>query len=91
MNGAVSPLSTFCHDVAMMKVDGGDTAPSPISGPISCPVSEQAEFLRMVFENGAQKLGDGENKLSVADLFENVSVEPLGEKQDALLLARRAK
>jgi hypothetical protein len=28
-NGAVSPLSTFCHDVALMEVDGGDTAPFP--------------------------------------------------------------
>ena len=33
----------------------------------------------MVFEDGAQKLGDGENELSVADLFEDVSIEPLGE------------
>jgi hypothetical protein len=45
----------------------------------------------VVFEDGAQKLGDGENELGVADLLENVSVEPLGEKQDALLLARGAK
>jgi len=45
----------------------------------------------VVFEDGAQKLGDGENELSVADLFEDVSIEPLGEKHDALLLARGAK
>lgn len=45
----------------------------------------------MVFEDRAQKLGDGENELGVTDLFEDVSVEPLGEKQDALLLARGAK
>ena len=45
----------------------------------------------MVFEDGAQKLGDGENELSAADLFEDVSIEPLGEKQDALLLARGTK
>ncbi len=48
-------------------------------------------MFRVKFENGAQKLGDGEDELDVADLFEDVRVEPLGEKQDALLLARGAK
>ena len=41
----------------------------------------------MVFENGAQELGDGEDVLGVADLLQDVRIEPLGEKQDALLLA----
>jgi hypothetical protein len=50
--------------------------------------AEQPKFFGVVFENGAQKLGDGEDELGVADLFEDVRVvEPLGEKQDALLLA----
>jgi hypothetical protein len=53
--------------------------------------AEQAEFLRVVFENGTQKLGDREDELGVADLFEDVSVEPLGEMQDELLLARGTK
>jgi len=53
--------------------------------------AEQAEFLGVVSEDGAQKLWHGEDELGVADLFEDVSVEPLGEKQDALLLARGAK
>jgi hypothetical protein len=39
----------------------------------------------------AQKLWDRENELGVAGLLEDVRVEPLGEKQDALLLARGAK
>ena len=41
----------------------------------------------MEFENGAQELGNGEDKLGVADLLEDVAVEPLGEKRDAFLLA----
>mgnify|MGYP001133793342 CR=1 FL=1 len=41
----------------------------------------------MVFEDRAQKLGEDEDELGVADLFEDVRVKPLGEKQDALLLA----
>jgi hypothetical protein len=41
----------------------------------------------VVLENGAQELGDGENILVMADFLEEVNVEPLGEKQDALLLA----
>ena len=50
--------------------------------------AEQAKFLGVVFENEAQKLGDREDELGVTDLFEDVGIEPLGEKQDALLLAR---
>jgi len=53
--------------------------------------AEQAEFPGVVSEDGAQKLWDGEDELGVAGLFEDVSVEPLGEKQDALLLARGTK
>jgi hypothetical protein len=53
--------------------------------------AEQAEFPGVASEDGAQKLWDGEKILTVTDLFEDVSVEPLGEKQDALLLARGAK
>ena len=54
-------------------------------------LAEQAEFLGVVFENGAQELGDGEDELGVADLLEDVGIEPLGEKQDVLLLARGTK
>jgi site-specific DNA recombinase len=50
-------------------------------------LAEQAEFPAVVFENGAQELGDGEDVLGMADLLQDVRVEPLGEKQDALLLA----
>jgi|WetSurMetagenome_2_1015567.scaffolds.fasta_scaffold108678_4 hypothetical protein len=46
--------------------------------------AEQAEFLGVILEDGAKKLWDGENELGVADLFEDVSVQPLGEKQDPL-------
>jgi hypothetical protein len=53
--------------------------------------AEQAELFGVVFENGAQEFWDCEHELGVADLFEDVSVQPLGEKQDALLLARGAK
>jgi hypothetical protein len=49
--------------------------------------AEKAEVPGVVFENGAQELGDGEDVLSVADLLEDVAVEPLGEKQDAFLVA----
>jgi hypothetical protein len=45
----------------------------------------------VVSGNGAQKLGDGEDELGVTELLEDVRVEPLGKKQDALLLARRTK
>jgi hypothetical protein len=31
--------------------------------------AEQAEFLGVEFENGAQRLWDGEDELAVADLF----------------------
>jgi len=41
----------------------------------------------MVFEDGAQELGDGEDELGMADSLEDVGIEPLGEEQDALLLA----
>jgi len=41
----------------------------------------------VVFENGAQELGDGEDEPGVTDLFEDASVESLGEEQDAFLLA----
>jgi hypothetical protein len=51
-------------------------------------LAEQAEIAAVVFENGAQELGDGEDVLGVADLLQDVRIEPLGEKQDALLLAR---
>ncbi len=51
-------------------------------------LSEQAEFLRVVFEDGAEELWDREDELGVADLFEDANVEQLGEEQDALLLAR---
>ena len=50
-------------------------------------LAEQAEIPAVVFENGAQELGDGEDVLGVADLLRDVCIEPLGEKQDALLLA----
>jgi hypothetical protein len=50
-------------------------------------LAEQAEFPAVVFENGAQELGDGEDVLGMADLLQDVRVEPLREKQDALLLA----
>ena len=50
-------------------------------------LAQQAEIPGVVFENGAQQLGDGEDVLGVADLLQDVPVEPLGEKQDALLLA----
>jgi hypothetical protein len=43
-------------------------------------LAEQAEFLGVVFENGAQELGDGEDVLGVADLLQDVGIEPLGEK-----------
>jgi hypothetical protein len=69
---------------------GGDLLEHLLEG-LPGGFAEQAEFFRVEFENGAQKLGDRENELGVADLFEDVSVEPLGEKQDALLLARGAK
>ena len=49
--------------------------------------AEQAEVPGMVLEDGAQELGNGEDELGVTDLFEDVRVKPLGEKQDALLLA----
>ena len=49
--------------------------------------AEQAKFPAVVFENGAQELGDGEDVLDMADLLQDVRVEPLREKQDALLLA----
>lgn len=42
----------------------------------------------MELEDRAQELGDGEDILGVTDRFEDVRVEPFGEKQDALLLAR---
>jgi hypothetical protein len=50
-------------------------------------LAEQAEVAAVEFENGAQELGNGEDELGVADLLEDVAVEPLGEKQDAFLLA----
>ena len=50
-------------------------------------LAEQAEVLGVVFENGAQEPGDGEGELCVADLLQDVRVEPPGEKQDPLLLA----
>jgi hypothetical protein len=53
--------------------------------------AEHAEFLGMVFENGTQKFWDCENKLGVADLLEDVCVEPLGKKQDAFLLTGGTK
>jgi hypothetical protein len=49
--------------------------------------TEQAEIAAVEFENGAQELGDGEGLLGMATLFQDVCIEPLGEKQDALLLA----
>lgn len=39
----------------------------------------------------AQGLGDRKNILAVADLFEDAGIEPFGEKQNTLLLARRTK
>lgn len=54
-------------------------------------LAEEAQILGVVFEDGAQEFGDGEDELGVADLFEDVRVEPLREKQEALLLARRTK
>jgi hypothetical protein len=53
--------------------------------------TEQAEVFGVVFENNAQKLRDCEDVLRVADLFENMSVEPLGKKQDAFLLTGGTK
>jgi hypothetical protein len=50
-------------------------------------LAEQAEFPAVVFEYRAQELGDGEDVLGVVDLFQNVRIKPLSEKQDALLLA----
>jgi hypothetical protein len=50
-------------------------------------LAEQAEVAAVELENGAQELGNGEDELGVADLLEDVAVEPLGEKQDAFLLA----
>jgi len=50
-------------------------------------LAEQAKIPGVVFENGAQELGDGEDELGMADLLEDVGIEPLGEEQDALLLA----
>jgi hypothetical protein len=58
---------------------------------LPCRLAEQAEVFWVVFENGTQELGDGEDELSMADVFENVGIEPLGKKQDALLLARGTK
>jgi len=49
--------------------------------------AEQAEIAAVEFENGAQELGDGEGLLGMAALFQDVRIEPLGEKQNALLLA----
>ena len=54
-------------------------------------LAQQAEAPGVAFEDGAQELEDGEDKLGVADLLADVGVEPLGEKQDALLLARWAE
>ena len=45
----------------------------------------------MVFEDGAQELGDGKNVLGMADLFEDVGIEPFGKQEDAFLLAGGAK
>jgi hypothetical protein len=50
-------------------------------------LAEQAEVAAVELENGAQELGNGEDELGVADRLEDVAVEPLGEKQDAFLLA----
>ena len=50
-------------------------------------LAEQAEVAAVEFENGAQELGNGADELGVADLLEDVPIEPLGEKQDTLLLA----
>jgi hypothetical protein len=49
------------------------------------------EFLSVIFENGTQQLGNREDELGRTNLFEDMGIEPLGEKQDALLLARGIK
>jgi hypothetical protein len=71
-------------------VCGGDFLKHLLEG-LPCGFAEKAEFPGVVSEDGAQKLWDGEDELGVADLFEDVSVKPLGEKQGALLLARGGK
>lgn len=67
---------------------GGDLLKHLLEG-LPCGFAEEAEFPGAVSEDWAQKFWDGEDELGVTDLFEDVSVEPLGEKQDALLLARK--
>ena len=45
----------------------------------------------MVPKYRAQELGDGEDVLGVTDRLQDVSIEPFGEEQDALLVARGTK
>ena len=45
----------------------------------------------MVLKYRAQELGDGEDVLGVTDRLQDVRVEPFGEEQDALLVARGTK
>ena len=65
---------------------GGDFPGHLLDG-LPSGFAEQPEVFRVIFENGAQKLGDRKNILVMADFFQDVIVEPFGEQQDTLLLA----
>ena len=54
-------------------------------------LAKDAEQAAVVFKDSAQKLGDGEDILGVADLLKDVSIEPLGKEQDTFLVACRTE